>query len=220
VGSEEPVRLGGRLRLPTGEVVVWSIADGRRGRRWREVASGPDGVARTVLAETDPTGRLVRLEIASAAGLLTLHPDEDGTVLHGNVVGPDGIRHLSFDRTTLLVVGSPASVAILTGWLAREIGIGETRSVDLVRIDDRLEPRPATWGASRVDERTWRLDPAEPGVGPGEGSGVADGGGLVRLERDGRLVVLDAWVGPLEREPDTGAVDGAWTTPSDRGPGR
>ena len=50
----EGLRRGGRATLPTGELIVWSIADGRRGRRWREVTSVAGTVVRAVLLETDP----------------------------------------------------------------------------------------------------------------------------------------------------------------------
>jgi hypothetical protein len=49
-----------------------------------------------VLLETDPGGSPTRLEVSSAAGLLTLHPEADGREAHGNVVGPDGVRPLAF----------------------------------------------------------------------------------------------------------------------------
>ena len=103
----EGVRRGGRAVLPTGELIVWSIADGRRGRRWREVASVAGTMVRGVLLESDPMGRLARLEVTTAAGLLTLHPDANNTILHGNVVTPAGVRHLRFDRTTVLLDHRP-----------------------------------------------------------------------------------------------------------------
>ena len=42
-------------------------------------------------------GRPGRLEIATPAGLLTLHPEADGLSAHGNVVGPDGVRPLAYE---------------------------------------------------------------------------------------------------------------------------
>lgn len=88
-------RDGGRLDLPGGRQVVWSVAEGARGRRWRWVMTDPRGTL-AVLLETDPAGRPERLEVASQAGLLVLHPESDGTEAHGNVVGPDGVRPLAF----------------------------------------------------------------------------------------------------------------------------
>jgi hypothetical protein len=41
----------------------------------------------------DPNGRFSHLELSTAAGLLTLHPEGDGT-LHGNAVTADGVRHV------------------------------------------------------------------------------------------------------------------------------
>jgi hypothetical protein len=201
VAAGERLRLGGRLELGTGERIVWSIADGRRGRRWRELATRDGDIVQAVLFETDPRGRVVRLEIASAAGLLTLHPEDDGA-LHGNVVGSDGVRHLTFDRTALFVVGSPASAAIVLGRLALVVGVGGSRSVDLVRIDDRLEPRAETWEVSRIDDRTWRLSElaASPaGAGEGSRSRLRDEVRVVRLDERGLIELPDPVAWPLER---------------------
>ncbi len=152
-----------------------------------------------VLFETDPTGRVVRLEMASAAGLLTLHPEDD-EVLHGNVVGPDGVRHLTFDRTALFVVGSPASAAIVLGRLALAVGVGGSRSVDLVRIDDRLEPRAETWEVSRIDDRTWHLSElAASPASAGRGADSPARSGSSDLDERGLVKLPDAASWPLER---------------------
>lgn len=204
----EGLRRGGRAELPTGELIVWSIADGRRGRRWREVTSAAGAVVRAVLLETDPAGRLTRLEIATAAGLLTLHPDPGKSVLHGNVVTPTGIRHLTFDRTTVLVDGSPAAAAIAVARLADGVRVGATTRVDLVRVDDRLEPRPGSWAVSRIEPQAWRLVEL-PATGGGGGSrpdhrrergsrpDVAAEERVIRVDADGLPILAgDAW--PLE----------------------
>ncbi len=181
------VRVGGRAALPGGEVVVWSVADGRRGRRWREVVSGDGGVLRAVLFETDPAGRVVRLEMSTAAGLLTLHPDRNGAVLHGNVVTPEGLRHLTLGEATLFVVGSPAAAAIAFGRLSGEVAVGATRQVNVIRLDDRLEPGEGSWDVTRLDERAWRL------VSTVDGEVRA-----IRLDDDGLAVLPDGEAWPLE----------------------
>ena len=178
--TDAAVRRGGRAVLPSGELIVWSIADGRRGRRWREAVSADGKLLRTLLAETNQAGRLVRLELATAAGLLTLHPDLEETVLHGNVVTPTGIRHLTFDPTIVRVDGSPAAGAIAVASLAGLVEVGATMRVDLVVVDDRLEPRSGSWAVSRLEPRTWRLvEPHEPGSGGGSGPEVRDAGEAV-----------------------------------------
>ena len=90
-----PIRAGGRAVLPTGATVVWSVAEGLRGRRWRELVTVGGSFRRSMLLEASPAGRVTRLELSTAAGLLTLHPDADSRELHGNVVTPTGIRHLA-----------------------------------------------------------------------------------------------------------------------------
>ena len=90
-----PRREGGRHELPDGGRVIWSVAEGRRGRRWRWVLDDDRGLV-VVLLETDPGGAPTRLEVSAAAGLLTLHPEPPGREAHGNVVGPSGVRPLAF----------------------------------------------------------------------------------------------------------------------------
>jgi hypothetical protein len=181
------LRLGGRAALPGGEIVVWSIADGRRGRRWREVTTRAGGVLRAVLFETDPAGRVVRLEMATSVGLLTLHPERDEPVLHGNVVTPDGVRHLAIGDAVVFVLGSAAAAAIALGRLSGEMEVGATRRVELLRIDDRLEPGEGSWDVTRLDERTWRLVKAADGEVR-----------TVRLDADGLVEMAGSAVWPLE----------------------
>ena len=181
------IRVGGRAVLPGGEVVVWSVADGRRGRRWREVVSRDGGVLRGVLFETDPAGRVTRLEMTTRAGLLTLHPEGDEPVLHGNVVTPQGMRHLTLGEATLFVVGSPAAAAIAFGRLSGVVAVGATLRVDVIRLDDRLEPGEGSWDVTRLDERAWRL------VNAVDGEVRA-----LRLDADGLAELPDGAVWPLE----------------------
>jgi hypothetical protein len=178
------LRLGGTVELPSGELVDWSVADGRRGRRWREATSRDGVLIRTTLFETDRSGRVQRLEMASAAGLLTLHPADDGATLHGNVVTSVGIRHLSFAwdaRYALFVDGSPAAAAIALGRLGQTLPTGATERVSTIRIDARLEPRPSSWDVTRGDERSWRLVEVSDGGSPEERAVRLDEVGLVDL---------------------------------------
>jgi hypothetical protein len=179
-GPDGFVRRGGTGTLPTGERVVWSIADGARGRRWREMTIASGVMVRSVLLETDPAGRCTRLELATALGLLTLHPEPDDASLHGNVVGEDGVRHLRFDwspRHELLIAGSPASAAIIRRTHA------PAEDVPVLVIGDDLVPRPAT------------VRPATLGSGLGDRgtAQVADGDGG---SPDSRSWALELGPGP------------------------
>ncbi len=169
-------RRGGHLDRANGSSVVWTIADGRRGRRWREVRTRDGAVEQVVLIETDRDGRLTRLEVSGAGGLLTLHPEPDHSAIHGNLVGTGGVRHLAFPWSAahgVLVEGSPCSVAALA-W-HRPPG-----TVRVLRIDDDLVPRVdacdlATLGASPMpdgspagDGPSWPLElDGSAGVGQG-----------------------------------------------------
>ncbi len=111
------LRRAGRLDLGGGETVLWSVAEGRRGRRWRSLRLDADGhVISDLLLELDPTGSWTRLELATAAGILTLHPEPDERATHGNVVTPSGVRHLALEwgrDHRLVIEGEPVAVAAL-----------------------------------------------------------------------------------------------------------
>lgn len=140
-------RRAGTYGTADGSMVVWTVADGRRGRRWREVRSRDGAVDRALLLETDPDGRVTRLEISAAAGLLTLHPEADDSALYGNVATPGGIRHHAFAWSAdhaLVVDGSAASMAAL-------IRRHPTGPIRAVLIGDDLVPREETLDPASVD---------------------------------------------------------------------
>lgn len=160
--SRHPERTGGTGILPGGERLTWSVAEGARGTRWRESVERDGRLVRSLLLEVAPHGRVTRLELTTAAGLLTLHPEPDESALHGNVVTPTGIRHLAFDwgpDHALRVEGSRATDA--TAGLTTPGGVARG-----LRIGDDLVPRAGTWTvdaealAALADERTWPLERA------------------------------------------------------------
>ncbi|HYN69258.1 MAG TPA: hypothetical protein VEX41_03500, partial [Candidatus Eisenbacteria bacterium] len=110
------VRVAGWGTLEDGAAITWTIAEGRRGRRWREVVARDDAVVHSLLLETGAAGRFRHLELARAGGLWTFHPEPDGT-LHGNHVDPRerDVRHIEGLRFApddlLLIEGSPLSAA-------------------------------------------------------------------------------------------------------------
>lgn len=117
-------------------------------------------LVRSLLFEVSTGGRPTRLEIATPAGLLTLHPEPDESALHGNVVGAHRIRHLAFGWSTeheLLIFGSPASATITLRRLARTLVAGASRDLDVLRIDDDLDPQPARWHVERIARHGWHL---------------------------------------------------------------
>ena len=185
-----PVRRAGRALTLDGASITWTQAEGARGTRWRESIVSDGGLRRTVLVEVSAAGRPTRLEVTTTAGLLTLHPETDESAIHGNVAGADGVRHLAFDWSPaheLLLLGSPASAAVTLGRLASELAVGETRTLDVLRIDDGLDPRPARWTARRTDERAWHLRSLDDGEER-----------LVSLDASGRPVLPGAVEWPLE----------------------
>jgi hypothetical protein len=144
------LRRAGSGRGPGGSQVVWSVAEGRRGRRWREVVIASDGGIRSsLLLELDPAGRFSHLELSTAAGLLTLHPERDGT-LHGNAVTAAGVAH---------VRGEPwqpdSAIALEGSWIcaaaSRRPDGSWPASVLRVGLDLSMATEPAGFDPSQVD---------------------------------------------------------------------
>ncbi len=190
-GPDGRVRRGGTASLPGGRHLVWSVAEGARGRRWRSLTTHGDGrMEASLLVETAPDGRLARLELATGAGLLTLHPDGVPTQLHGNVVRTSGIDHIAlpWSHTHALLAGaSPVTAAVAVLGPAAGIGVGEGVNVPAVEVGVDLRPRPATWHVARTGDRRWRLL-------------AADGGPSLLLETDddGLPTAADGIAWPLE----------------------
>ena len=117
--------------------------------------------------EVSPEGRLERLEVASPAGLLTLHPEPDASTLHGNVVRATGVEHVALPWSAahiLLVGGSPLAGAVAAAWVAGRVGVGEGMSVPAVEIGDDLSVRRATWRVARLATVRWCLLAADRGT--------------------------------------------------------
>lgn len=161
------MRRGGVLGLDGGRQVVWAVADGTSGRRWRSVTTHADGqFEASLLVETRPGGGLVKLELATGEGLLTLHPDGEPRRLHGNVVRPSGVSHVALpwsDAHALLVRASPISAAVAVSGAASSLGVGEGAKLAVVEVGDDLRPRPATWHVARTGDHRWWLLAADGG---------------------------------------------------------
>lgn len=158
------VRLAGHATDRLGRAVTWTIADGERGRRWREVATEPEGGgSRSLTLETGHAGQWIRLEIAAPAGLLSLHPDREGRV-HGNVASADGVRHLSLGVLTPPLVDVRDSLVgetALCRALERLVAPGEGSGVRVVRVGAGLEVAVYDVGVTRSDARLWELRDSE-----------------------------------------------------------
>ena len=124
--------------------------DGRRGSPGPALARGrrPRRRGRATRSCSRPgvDGRFSHLELARAGGLLTLHPEGDGT-LHGNHVDPRGraVRHvvgLPFaPDDVLLDRGSPLSAAAIAWRLASSVpeGASATSAGVVVRTSGELD---------------------------------------------------------------------------------
>jgi hypothetical protein len=147
------LRRAGRGRDDEGAVVTWSVAEGGRGRRWREVVAADGAVRSSLLLELDPEGRFSHLELSTAAGLLTLHPEGDGT-LHGNTVTSDGVRHVTgwpWERDRAIWIRG-SSICLAAG--RRPDG---TRATEWLDIDRDLHVETVV----RVRRPDWSLVDAE-----------------------------------------------------------
>ena len=162
------VRVTGMGLLPGGRRLTWTAADGRRGRRWRAATTGADGrLVHGLLLETSPAGAVQRVEITSAAGLLTLHPEPDGSAIHGNCARDGGVDHVGLPwgpAFVLLFNTSPVTAAVAAASLAMRVETGCGVSVPVIEVADDLTVRLATWRAARVAERRWHLLAADGGI--------------------------------------------------------
>ncbi len=141
-------------------MLLWSVAEGGRGRRWRAAFAVAGALERAILIETGVDRRLTRLEIEAPAGLLTLHPDGGESALHGNVVTPGGIRHLTFDWSPdheLVVLPVAFSGAPIAWRLAAAIEVGEGSDIRAVVVDDGLEVRTEDVRVDRVGAWRWTV---------------------------------------------------------------
>ena len=164
------LRVAGTGRSPDGATVTWSVAEGRRGRRWREAVSRDGMVVHSLLLELDPEGRFAHLELTTPAGLLTLHPEGDGT-LHGNAVTAAGIAHVRGlpwePDDVILVEGSVVCQVVAGQWqlayglvdlgvvrIAPDLSLARERTtLDRASIDGRGLP-------ALQDSHEWPLEAA------------------------------------------------------------
>ncbi len=185
------LRRAGAVTLPGGRRLAWTLAEGSRGRRWRAAVTGADGhLAEVLLVETNPSGALGRLELSTAAGLLTLHPAGSPVRLHGNIVRPAGVEHLSLPWSpahALFAAASPITAAVAAAGPAAVAGVGEGRTIRAVEIGPGLTVREATWRIAHTSDSRWRML-------------AADGGPslLLVLDADGLPTGDDAASWPLE----------------------
>jgi hypothetical protein len=158
--TDRPLRRAGRTVLSDGALLVWSMAEGRHGRRWRAQATVEGNLTHVILLESGLDGRPVRLELTTPAGLLTLHAEPDGRSIHGNVVSARGVRPLAFAWSAdheLEVRGRPIATAVMLRRLARAVPVGEGETVPVLAIDQELEVRPATRLVRRLTEGRWEV---------------------------------------------------------------
>jgi hypothetical protein len=182
------LRVAGWGTLDDGAAVTWTIAEGRRGRRWREVVAQGEAVRHSLLLETGSDGRFSHLELARAGGLWTFHPEADGT-LHGNHVDPDGrmVRHvegLPFAPDDLLVIeGSPLGAAALAWQLAGAVDAASTATCAgvVLRADGAIQA-VASILVERLAKGVWRIGEGRP----------------FEIDADGIPVLADREIRPLE----------------------
>jgi hypothetical protein len=170
------LRRAGHVRVATGEAITWAVAEGRRGRRWRELVrlgQGGPGLRHSLLLETDPNGRFSHLELSTHSGLFTIHPEADGT-LHGNGVvdhGEAGLRDASGVEHVRGLVWPPDGIVLVEGSLVCQLaaihaleGVIEpssarSQSTAWIPLTLWLAIRPVR--VERMEERRWRFGDAE-----------------------------------------------------------
>ena len=135
-------------------------------------------VRSSLLLETFPDRRFAHLELTTAAGLLTLHPEADGTI-HGNAVRGAGIDHIAsvpWPAGSILVVdGSAVAIAAATWFLS------------------------ALWGDRSHDVRM-PIVTVSPTLDVRAGTIPGDGFSHEAIDADGLPILADGSAWPLELE--------------------
>lgn len=185
----EWLRQAGHVRAPDGQGITWSVAEGRRGRRWRElvrVGGGRIGLRHSLLLETDPDGRFSHLELSTDSGLFTIHPEADGT-LHGNGIVDHreaGLRDASGVEHVRGLVWPPDGIVLVEGSLVCQLAAihalegaiepfaARSQATAWIPLTLWLEIRPVR--VERIEERRWRFGEA--------GALEVDEDGLPRLD--------------------------------------
>jgi hypothetical protein len=190
------IRLAGSV-VHDGALRTWSVADGRRGRRWRATEASPAG-SRSWVVETDPDGAFVRLEAATGDALLTLHREPDGS-LHGHRIGSDGMDHFAIPGPTPPVLAGldPLALAAATG--PRVDRPATERPLAVILIDGDLR-------VARVAATIRTTDTGELEV-----AGIAERPLRVDLDVTGLPATYVAAAWPMQREMPPGSpaiVDG------------
>jgi hypothetical protein len=155
------LRKAGTGRFGNGDRLIWTMAEGAKGRRWRWTHANDVGIVAAGLLELDPDGRLARFELAGAAGLLTLHPSADGTELHGNIASLFGMRHIRRPWSTahaLIVEGEPLVAAAMCHRLAGGIGPGGHTDVAAVVVEPGYALRDCRSRVVRDSVERWRME--------------------------------------------------------------
>ena len=164
------------------------MAEGSRGRRWRwTLVDRREALIASHTLELDPDGRFSHLESATAAGLLSLHREADGS-LHGNRLSERGVDHLQVPAPApeLVLVGSgPIGLAAMAAGLGDE----PTPTLDIVEVADDLGVRIAEVLVRRLpggrlelkaDRGTRRVELDAVGLPPDDGASTTSWA----LERD------------------------------------
>lgn len=142
----DSLRRAGRGLLPDGRTLLWSVAGGRRGRRWRSSTIDADGrLVLALLYEEDVEGRFTRLELVTERGMLTLHPEMDGARVDGNVVMGSGVPPITLPWGPDFVVSVQDSP--IPEILTRRAGPTDRRGMSVAVIDSHLTIRLETLNA-------------------------------------------------------------------------
>lgn len=160
------VRRAGRARLADGSTLLWSVAEGTRGRRWRAVTTNDGHITHSLLFEATSGGRPTRLELTTPSGMLTLHPDADEHSVHGNVVHIGGVRPIALPWSpdhAFEVADRPIATAVMLARMARSVAVGEGETVAVISVDGGLVARPGTRLVRRIADLRWEV--ADLGAG-------------------------------------------------------
>ena len=145
----------------------------------------------SLLLETEPSGWFAHLELSTQTGLLTLHPEGDGT-LHGNAVvggehsvGVEPVVGLAWQPDGLVnVEGSTICRLAAIHLLRRSSPEFSTASQPGVSIRPTLACQPTVVRVERISRDRWRFVDEEPIDVDERGLPALRDGGIWPLELD------------------------------------
>ena len=209
-GTPRFLRVGGRGSSASGASIIWSVAEGRRGRRWREIRRAGEGIGHSLLLETRSGWPLQPPRAIDAVGPADAPPrgeTERSTVMRSSATGSSTSPGSPGSRTGSSRSRARSSARLAAAGLLRPVlDAGASRAHHAVRSRRRSGSRSGRSGSREPPAAagSWERRPRSSSIR--RGLPELTGGETWPLERDSGDA--DGAVRRLDRAE---FVDGLWT---------